>query len=123
MTPAECRPGMLVRLCSAPSRTWEVMAVDGGWAELLHRESGARVQLTISSLYSDDEPRRAPTWVCWFAAAMALAFVAIHVWAAVEVGRSASGLDPLGGAVAIASGGVGWAAWFVTMMWVQWRRR
>lgn len=142
MTPAECQPGALVQIRNAPGRIWEVQIVEGNWVELLHVNTGARCQITVSSLVPADHddalpqpetcqemhrsapsgPRR-PSPFCWFAISMAVTFVALHVWAAIRIGQGAAGLDPIGGAVAIASGGLGWAAWFATLLWMTWRRR
>lgn len=140
MTPAECQPGMLVQIGNAPGRIWEVQIVEGNWAELLHIHTGARCQITVSSLVAVDmgdalprletfperiEPAqsRRPTLLCWLALAMAAAFVVLHVWAAIRIGHGTAGLDPTGGAAAIASGGLGWTAWFATLLWATWRRR
>ena len=69
------------------------------------------------------EPARRPTPLGWLAIAVTIAFLGLHVWAAIRFGRGTSGLDPLGAAVAIASSGAGWSAWFATMLWLIWRRR
>lgn len=127
-------PGQLVRLCSAPVRIWEVRSIDGNWAELLHRETGSRCQITVSSLMPADptdvlpEPEyvdllRGPSILCLAGILCAAAFVTLHVWAAIRVGRSSVGLDPVAAAVAIASSGAGWTTWFGTLLWLGWRGR
>lgn len=125
--------GQLVRVGMSVGRIWEVESLDGNWAELLHRESGARCQITVGSLVPVEpvevlpQPEalcaRHPMPFCWLAIAAAAAFIAVHVWAAARILHSAVWLDSTSAAVAIASSGAGWSAWFVTMLWMTWRRR
>lgn len=68
--------------------------------------------------HSEHEPARRTTVMCWITIAVLVAFVGLHIWAAIRFGCGASGLDPFGAAVAIASSGAGWTAWFATMLWL-----
>ena len=69
------------------------------------------------------EPPRSPSILCLAGILCAAAFVTLHVWAAIRVGRSSVGLDPVAAAVAIASSGAGWTTWFGTLLWLGWRGR
>jgi hypothetical protein len=80
-------------------------------------------RLLADVLSSESAPPRRPTLLCWLTIAVAIAFLGLHVWAAIRFGRGSSGLDPLGAAVAIGSSGAGWTAWFGSMLWVTWRSR
>lgn len=108
--PDEYPPPALVPtpIAGDPTPTWQERV----WAEALRSEP-----------VPEPAPARLPSLLCWGAILIATAFVALHVWGAIRFARGTAGLDSTGAAVAIGTSGVGWTAWFVTMLWMAWRRR
>lgn len=106
-----------------------LVAVDPPEAQPLPVADGAeptwqeRVWAEVLSSPPQTPSRRAPSLLCWAAIVVVGSFIGFHVWAAIAFGRSTTGLDPAGAAVAIVSSGAGWSAWFVTALWLVWRSK